>query len=177
MSRSPAQASATCAPERRRFVVHEHEARRLHWDFRLELAGALKSWALPKGPSLNPADKRLAVRVEDHLLAYADYEGIIPAGEYGAGPVVVWDRGSWEPLGELDPESQLEKGDLSFRLRGRRLRGDFHLTRIRGRGRERDWLLIKKRDEHADPGWTIPHALTPQKLKRLRVKVPRCSSA
>jgi bifunctional non-homologous end joining protein LigD len=151
-----------------RFVVHEHEARRHHWDLRLELAGALKSWAVPKGPSLNPADKRLAVRVEDHPLDYAGYEGVIPPGEYGAGAVVVWDRGTWEAVGEEDPETQLESGDLSFRLHGRRLRGEFHLTRMRAPGRERDWLLVKKRDEHADPRWSISRALTAQKRKRLR---------
>jgi bifunctional non-homologous end joining protein LigD len=155
-----------------RFVVHEHEARRHHWDFRLELAGALKSWAVPKGPSLNPADKRLAVRVEDHPLDYAGYEGVIPPGEYGAGAVVVWDRGTWEAVGEGDPEAQLESGDLSFRLYGRRLRGEFHLTRMRARGRGRDWLLIKKRDEHADPRWSISRALTPQKRRRLRATLP-----
>jgi bifunctional non-homologous end joining protein LigD len=160
---------------RLRFVVHEHEARRHHWDFRLELGGVLRSWAIPKGPSLDPADKRLAVQVDDHLLVYADYEGIIPPGEYGAGPVVVWDRGTWEAVGEADPEAQLARGELSFRLRGRRLRGEFHLTRMRGRGRERDWLLIKKRDEHAVPQWSIASALTPAKRSRLRVKVPPCA--
>jgi bifunctional non-homologous end joining protein LigD len=158
-------------------VVQEHEARRRHWDLRLELGGALKSWALPRGPSLNPAEKRLAVRVEDHPLVYGDYEGIIPPGEYGAGPVAVWDRGTWEPVDAADPEAQLAHGDLSFRLRGRRLRGEFHLTRLRGRGRERDWLLIKKRDAYADPDWTIARALTPAKRRRLRVRVPPCASA
>jgi len=162
---------------RLRFVVHEHAARRRHWDFRLELGGVLKSWALPKGPSLNPAEKRLAVQVEDHLLAYADYEGIIPPGQYGAGAVTVWDHGRWEPVGDLDPERQLERGDLSFRLYGRRLRGEFHLTRLRRAGREDDWLLIKKRDEYADPDWILPSALTPAKRKRLRLKISPCGSA
>ena len=170
------RAPETRARRRRRFVVHEHAARRRHWDLRLELGGALKSWALPRGPSLNPAEKRLAVQVDDHPLEYGDFEGIIPPGAYGAGPVAVWDHGTWEPVDAADPEVQLEQGDLSFELHGRWLRGEFHLTRLRGRGRERDWLLIKKRDAYADPDWAIPYALTPQKVRRLRVRIPPCGS-
>lgn len=158
------------------FVVHEHAARRLHWDFRLELGGVLRSWAIPKGPSLNPAEKRLAVQVEDHRLEYADYEGIIPPGQYGAGAVTVWDRGRWEPVGDLDAERQLQRGDLSFRLHGRRLRGEFHLTRLRRAGRAPAWLLIKKRDAYADPDWVLPHALTPTRRRKLRPRVPPCGS-
>lgn len=174
---SPPAASPPRARSHRHFVVHEHAARRRHWDLRLELGGALKSWALPRGPSLNPAEKRLAVQVEDHPLEYEDFEGIIPPGAYGAGPVAVWDHGTWEPIDAEDLEAQLEQGDLSFVLHGRFLRGEFHLTRLRGRRREHDWLLIKKRDEYADPEWRIPLALTPQKVSQLRVRVPPCGSA
>jgi bifunctional non-homologous end joining protein LigD len=167
MPRAAAAKRPRRAVRRLRFVVHEHEARSHHFDFRLELGGVLVSWAVPKGPSLDPAEKRLAVRVEDHELAYADWEGSIPPGEYGAGLVAVWDRGTWEPVGEGDPTARLRRGDLAFRLRGRRLRGEFHLVRLRGRGRRRDWLLIKKRDEQAEPGFEIASALTPAKRRWL----------
>jgi bifunctional non-homologous end joining protein LigD len=133
-----------------RFVVHEHKATRLHYDFRLELGGVLKSWALPKGPSMNPADKRLAVAVPDHPVEYGDYEGIIPEGTYGAGPVVVWDSGTWEPAEPGDPEKQLEDGTLAVWLDGRKLSGGWVLTRL-ARGSGRDWLLIKRKDR---PGGT-----------------------
>jgi bifunctional non-homologous end joining protein LigD len=133
-------------------VVQKHAARRLHYDFRLELDGVLKSWAVPKGPSLVAGDKRLAAQTEDHPIEYADFEGVIPQGEYGAGAVVVWDQGTWEPVG--DARRSLEKGALTFRLAGRKLRGRFHLVRLRARAgaRERpksDWLLFKGRDEEA----------------------------
>jgi len=110
-----------------RFVVQKHDARRLHYDFRLEIDGALKSWAVPKGPSLNPADKRLAMQTEDHPLEYAGFEGVIPKGQYGAGPVMVWDQGTFEPEGGLSATRQLEGGDLTFTLHGRKLRGSFEL--------------------------------------------------
>jgi bifunctional non-homologous end joining protein LigD len=157
-----------------RFVVHEHGSSHHHWDFRLEAAGALKSWAVPKGPSLDPAERRLAVRVEDHLLEYADYEGIIPPG-YGAGPVVVWDRGTYETVEARAPEEALASGSFSFVLRGRELRGEFHLQRLRGRPRH--WLLIKKRDAAAKPGWKIESALTRRRIARLEVRTPPCASA
>ena len=112
-----------------RFVVHEHRASRLHYDFRLEIGGVLKSWAVPKGPSMNPADKRLAVMVPDHALEYFDFEGIIPEGEHGAGPVVVWDAGEFDPLDTDDPEEGLTLGRISFELRGKRLKGAFALAR------------------------------------------------
>src|SRR5271165_7441491 len=110
------------------FVIQEHKARRLHYDFRLELDGVLKSWAVPKGPSLDPGEKRLAVHVEDHPLDYGGFEGIIPEGQYGAGAVIVWDRGQWIPKG--DPEEGFAKGHLSFDLDGEKLRGGWHLVRM-----------------------------------------------
>ncbi|MDN3565923.1 DNA ligase D [Paeniroseomonas aquatica] len=135
-----------------RFVVQKHDARRLHWDFRLELDGVLLSWAVPKGPSLDPADKRLAVRVEDHPLDYADFHGTIPEGNYGAGTVEIWDAGSWAPLG--DPVADLAAGEMKFRVDGARLSGGFVLVRMKPRGRERaeNWLLIKEHDEAEQPG-------------------------
>src|SRR5512135_1013845 len=108
-----------------RFVVHEHHSTRLHFDFRLEIGGVLKSWAIPKGPSMNPAEKRLAVMVDDHPLEYGDFEGIIPEGQYGAGPVLIWDTGEFRPEG--DPETTLKSGKLGFVLEGKKLRGGFSL--------------------------------------------------
>jgi len=125
-------------------IVHMHDATRLHWDLRLEMDGVLKSWAVPKGPSANPADKRLAVKVEDHPLEYGDFEGIIPEGNYGAGTVVVWDRGIWEPLEE--PHEGLEKGKLLFNLKGYKLHGRWTLIKLKKT--EKEWLLIKERDEY-----------------------------
>ncbi|OQW32286.1 MAG: hypothetical protein A4E19_19860 [Nitrospira sp. SG-bin1] len=131
------------------YVIQKHAARRLHYDFRLELDGTLKSWAVPKGPSLNPSDKRLAVHVEDHPMEYADFEGVIPPGQYGAGSVMVWDRGRWIPDG--DPRAGYEKGRLKFTLAGQKLQGRWTLVRMGGaRNREEDnWLLIKERDATA----------------------------
>ncbi len=158
-----------------RFVVHEHHASRLHYDFRLEVGGVLKSWAVPKGPSMNPADKRLAILVEDHLLEYGTYEGIIPAGSYGAGPVVIWDAGSYEPLEEMG--TGLASGRLAFRLQGKRLRGEFVLTRMKGKGTGKEWLLIKRQDTHAEPEWKLVQALTPARRKALRERVPPCRAS
>ena len=130
----------------RLFVVQKHAARRLHWDFRLELGGTLRSWAVPKGPSYDPADKRMAVEVEDHPIEYAGFEGTIPAGNYGAGAVIVWDRGTWRPLG--DPEEGLRKGKLVFELSGYKLRGEWTLVRTRrAEGGKQQWLLLKHRGE------------------------------
>jgi len=153
-----------------RFVVQRHDATRLHYDFRLEMEGVLKSWAVPKGPSLDPADKRLAMHVEDHPVSYFDFEGTIPEGNYGGGTVMVWEVGTWQPLspvlvkGEHVPASEKEaaammtKGDLKFRLTGKRLNGDFALVRIKGRhpgSNGNEWLLIKKKDEFVVPGFDI----------------------
>ena len=139
------------------FVVQKHRAHRagLHWDFRLEHGGVLWSWAVRKGPSLDPTDKRIAVHVEDHPLDYADFQGTIPDGQYGAGTVEIWDRGTWQPIG--DPEEGMRKGDLKFVLNGQRLRGAFVLVRMRPRPNEKtrqeNWLLIKKHDEQERAGF------------------------
>ena len=134
------------------YLIQKHAARRLHYDFRLELDGTLKSWAVTKGPSLNPTDKRLAVHVEDHPLAYGDFEGTIPKGEYGGGTVMLWDQGSWSPIG--DAEKGYKKGKLDFELQGKRLKGRWHLVRMHGnrRGDEKreNWLLIKGKDQYAN---------------------------
>jgi bifunctional non-homologous end joining protein LigD len=153
-----------------RFVVQKHRATRLHYDFRLEMDGVLKSWAVPKGPSLDPADKRLAMQVEDHPVSYFDFEGIIPEGNYGAGTVMVWDVGTWEPLSpvpvkgkfvpgtDAEAPEMLRKGDFKIRLHGKRLKGDFVLIHMKGRrpgSKGTEWLLIKKQDEYAVPGYNI----------------------
>jgi bifunctional non-homologous end joining protein LigD len=133
------------------FMVHKHAARRLHYDLRLAIDGVLKSWAVPRGPSLDPTQKRLAVHVEDHPLAYADFEGTIPEGNYGAGTVIVWDRGAFGVTGEGTPSEQLADGRLHLVLAGEKLRGAFMLVKTRGRGPDagRSWLLMKKRDAFA----------------------------
>lgn len=127
-----------------RFVVQKHHAAHLHYDFRLELNGVLKSWAIPKGPSMNPAEKRLAILVEDHSLEYGNFEGDIPEGEYGAGKVLIWDDGTYEPL--VDMDIGLKNGNLLFRLCGKILNGQFALVQIKKSKTGKEWLLIKKRD-------------------------------
>ncbi len=151
-----------------RFVVQKHEATRLHYDFRLEMEGVLKSWAVPKGPSLDPADKRLAMQVEDHPVSYFDFEGNIPEGNYGGGSVMVWDVGTWQPLSpvpvegkyvpgtEAEAVAMLAKGDLKFRLNGKRLKGDFALVKMKGRrpgSKGNEWLMIKKHDDYVVEGY------------------------
>lgn len=138
-----------------RFVVQRHDATRLHYDFRLELDGVLKSWAVPKGPSMNPADKRLAVHVEDHPVDYISFQGTIPEGNYGAGDVLIWDNGVYVPVNEkLEPISerqalqQLKKGELKIFLQGNKLSGGFVLVRLHG-DEEKNWLLIKHKDEYS----------------------------
>jgi bifunctional non-homologous end joining protein LigD len=155
-----------------RFVVQKHRASRLHYDFRLELDGVLKSWAVPKGPSLDPADKRLAMEVEDHPVSYFDFEGNIPADNYGAGSVMVWDMGVWAPLSstlvegkyvptdDAEARTMLAKGDLKFRLAGKRLQGDFALVKMKGRrdgSKGNEWLMIKKHDAYEVEDYDIDH--------------------
>jgi bifunctional non-homologous end joining protein LigD len=142
-----------------RFVVQEHHARQLHYDFRLEIGGVLKSWAIPKGPSLNPTDKRLAVMVDDHELEYVDFEGIIPDGQYGSGAVVIWDSGTYRLLEGDDPVKALEAGKIVMELHGKLLKGGFTLVKMKGRG-EKNWLLIKKKDSYSQSKWTLHKALT-----------------
>ncbi|MBI4409357.1 MAG: DNA ligase D [Gemmatimonadetes bacterium] len=142
LERTPEPAGAVATAPGRLFVVHKHAARQLHYDLRLELDGVLRSWAVPKGPSRDPAEKRLAVHVEDHPVEYGDFEGLIPEGNYGAGATIVWDRGAWVPIG--DPAEGLKTGKLLFELRGYKLRGKWTLVKIKKS--ERDWLLIKERD-------------------------------
>jgi bifunctional non-homologous end joining protein LigD len=137
------------------FCVQRHDATRLHYDFRLEVDGTLKSWAVPKGPSLEPLAKHLAMHVEDHPLDYGSFEGNIPKGEYGGGSVMLWDRGSYELLGEGPALTQIARGDFKFRLHGEKLRGEFALVLMKGRGKGNEWLLIKKKDEEAKPGWNV----------------------
>jgi len=169
-----------------RFVVQKHDATRLHYDFRLELDGVLKSWAVPKGPSLDPSDKRLAMQVEDHPVSYFDFEGTIPEGNYGAGSVIVWDVGTWQPLspvavdGKYSPGTDAEamamlaKGDLKFRLDGKRLKGDFAIVHIKARrsgSKGNEWLLIKKHDAQAVAGFDIEQydtsVLTDKTIKQI----------
>jgi DNA ligase D-like protein (predicted 3'-phosphoesterase) len=131
------------------FVIQHHAARSDHYDFRLEIDGVLVSWAIPKGPSTNPRDRRMARRTEDHPLEYSTFEGVIPNGEYGAGGVIVWDRGTYANATTHEMAECLDRGHLSFRLHGEKLEGGFALTRIR-EGKDETWLLIKRRDEEAD---------------------------
>jgi bifunctional non-homologous end joining protein LigD len=158
-----------------RFVVHEHHSTRLHYDFRLEIAGVLKSWAIPKGPSMNPSDKRLAVLVDDHPLEYGDFEGTIPQGHYGAGEVLIWDAGDFQPVG--DPKSGLKEGKLRFTLHGKKLKGGFSLILMKGRGSGKDWLLIKTPDSFVRKNWTVKEELTPTKKKKLIKKIPPCETS
>lgn len=164
-TQEPAGAAPKPASARGIFVLQKHDATRLHYDFRLELDGVLKSWAVTRGPSNNPADKRLAVRVEDHPIEYGGFEGTIPEGEYGGGTVMLWDRGTWEPIG--DPHEGLKSGDLKFRLYGERMKGEYVLVHMKGRNTKRrsgpdreNWLLIKHRDSYAREKDTLTNRFT-----------------
>lgn len=151
-----------------RFVVQQHDATSMHWDFRLEAGGVLKSWAVPKGPSTDPKEKRLAMPTEDHPLDYAGFEGVIPEGQYGAGPVIVWDTGTYRNLTEKDGEDvpvedAVAAGHVKVFLEGEKLRGGYALTRI-GKGKKPRWIMVKLKDDHADarrnPVRTEPHSVT-----------------
>ncbi len=152
------------------YLIQKHDATRLHYDFRLELDGVLLSWAVTKGPSLNPADKRLAVRTEDHPLSYGTFEGTIPKGEYGGGTVMMWDEGTWEPKG--DPRAGLKKGHLSFILHGERLKGGWDLIRMRGDGKRENWLLIKENDAEARKNGANGDFLNDRRFEREEPAVP-----
>lgn len=143
---------------RKRFVIHEHHATRLHFDLRLEIAGALKSWAVPKGVSMNPSEKRLAIRVPDHSPGYIDFEGTISEGNYGAGEVRIWDKGEFEAE---NGEKQLKNGKLVFTFHGAKLKGEFTLLKMKNQ--EKNWLIIKSKDEFADKNWKLETILKVEK--------------
>jgi bifunctional non-homologous end joining protein LigD len=144
---------------RKRFVVHEHHATRLHFDLRLEIGGVLKSWAVPKGVSMNPSEKRLAVAVPDHSLGYIDFEGTLAEGTYGAGEVRVWDTGEFETA--ENAEEQLRKGKLIFVFFGAKLKGEFALLKMWNQ--EKNWLIVKSKDDFADANWRLETVLPPKK--------------
>jgi len=137
------------------FCVQRHDATRLHYDFRLEIDGVLKSWAVPKGPTLDSSARHFAAHVEDHPIEYGGFEGNIPTGNYGAGSVMLWDRGVFDLLGDATGAEQMARGDLKFRLHGEKLNGDFALVRMKVKGKGNEWLIIKKRDEFATAGWDV----------------------
>jgi bifunctional non-homologous end joining protein LigD len=170
---APSEAESKSAARVGYFCVQRHDATRLHYDFRLEVGGVLKSWAIPKGPTLDPTVKHLAAHVEDHPLDYGGFEGNIPAGNYGAGSVMLWDRGTFELLGEAPAEEQLARGDFKFRLHGEKLNGDFALVRMKGRGKGNEWLLIKKRDQYAAPGWDVEAQATSMLSGRTQEEIAR----
>jgi len=151
------------------FVLHEHHSKKLHYDFRLEIDRVLKSWAIPKGPSMNPKDKRLAVMVEDHPIEYGTFEGIIPDSFYGAGPVLIWDSGEFELI-----THDMAKGKIEFHLKGQKLMGIFVLARMKGKDKE--WLMIKERDEHAQIAFVLKPELTDEKRRILKEMVPPCET-
>src|SRR5438552_127979 len=171
----PLGRKATAKKKALRYYIQRHAATRLHYDFRLELAGVLKSWAVPKGPSFDPADKRLAMQTEDHPLDYGEFEGVIPEKQYGAGEVLLWDRGTWTPE-DRDPLEALRKGRLHFRLDGEKLRGSWILTRTRGNEDRPAWLLIKRNDEEARSGYDVT-AERPESVKRAPKRAKRAEKA
>jgi bifunctional non-homologous end joining protein LigD len=166
----PAEAPPT-TEQAPRFYVQRHDATRLHYDFRLEIDGTLKSWAVPKGPSLDPANKCLAMHVEDHPLDYGPFEGNIPKGNYGAGSVMLWDFGTVEYLYEMSGHDQYARHEIKFRLHGQKLNGEFVIVQMKGRGKGNEWLLIKKKDAFAEPGWDIEEHATSVKTGRSQEEI------
>src|ERR1017187_7829918 len=169
----PPSASKSTPTAKPSFCVQRHDATRLHYDFRLEIDGVLKSWAVPKGPTLDPSLKHFAAHVEDHPVEYGDFEGTIPAGNYGAGSVMLWDRGAFDLIGDATGLEQIARGDLKFHLHGEKLEGDFALVLMKGRGKGNEWLILKKRDQFAVEGFYPPAAFG------VRPRMPRraCSNA
>ena len=155
------------------FCVQRHDATRLHYDFRLAIDGVLKSWAVPKGPTLDPSVKHFAAHVEDHPVDYGDFEGTIPAGNYGAGSVMLWDAGTFELIGDATGVEQIARGDLKFKLHGEKLNGDFALVLMKGRGKGNDWLILKKRDEFAAEGWDVESHATSVLSGRTQEEIAR----
>ncbi|MGA8028905.1 MAG: DNA polymerase ligase N-terminal domain-containing protein, partial [Bryobacteraceae bacterium] len=153
------------------FCVQRHDATRLHYDFRLEVNGVLVSWAVPKGPSLDPARKALAMKVEDHPLDYGTFEGNIPKGNYGGGSVMLWDKGTYEVLGEASAQEQLDRGDFKFELHGAKLKGSFAIVHMKHAGKGNEWLLIKKKDEFATPGYDIDQFAWSVNTKRTQEEI------
>lgn len=156
-----------------RFFIQRHNASRLHYDLRLEIDNTLKSWAVPKGPTQDPEPKRFAAMVEDHPISYGDFEGNIPAGNYGAGSVMLWDRGTFELIGDAPPLDQIARGDLKFRLSGEKLKGEFALVHMKGKGKGNDWLLLKKKDTEARPGWDVEEYARSVKTGRTQEEIAR----
>lgn len=152
----------------KRFVLQEHHSKRLHYDFRLEIDGVLRSWAVPKGPSLNPDEKRLAISVEDHPIEYINFEGIIPKDMYGAGPVIIWDKGEYKL-------ENIKDDQIEFELFGKILKGGFSLVRFKGENKKKEWLLIKHNDRYASKSWKIKESLTKNKLITLKESIPPCN--
>src|SRR4051812_8926354 len=182
-SKTPEPAGDPTASGTGRFVVQRHRATRLHYDFRLEVDGVLASWAIPKGPTLDPAVRRMAVHVEDHPLEYFDFEGVIPKGQYGGGDVIVWDWGRWVPAADkkyVDPAKAIAEGELHFDLEGERLKGRFVLVRTdrtQGRNGKEQWLLLHKADEFAAEGWDAADHPTSVKSGRTNDEVAAAPDA
>ena len=173
--KTPEPKPVTPAPNtgQRRFFIQRHNASHLHYDFRLEIDGTLKSWAVPKGPTQDPAPKRFAAMVEDHPITYGDFEGNIPAGNYGGGSVMLWDRGTFELIGDTPPLDQIARGDLKFKLSGEKLKGEFALVHMKGKGKGNDWLLLKKKDAEARPGWDVEEYARSVKTGRTQEEIAR----
>ena len=167
-AKPPSRAARPGAKRASRYVIQKHDATRLHYDLRLELDGVMLSWAVTRGPSLVPGEKRLAIHVEDHPIEYNKFEGTIPKGQYGGGTVMVWDRGTWTP--DHDPHKGMKKGHLDFELHGEKLKGHWHLVRMRKRPGERQepWLLIKATDEFARQEIRPGHSRRNAELRRDR---------